>query len=127
MKQIETKTGMKVTIDPLNAFFGIKPEKLLEATGILSYFAADVSLTAPDSVKGAFDDLMECYGMGVGQDGSGWGTVDAGGVYKSEYEEDPDMSPMVTFHLSDTISWHVYQSAITAVTDGEDTLMARFD
>ncbi len=117
---------MKVTIDPTESFKGIKHEKLLEATGLLPYFAADVALSEPESVQEAFDMLMECYGMGYGQDGSGWGSVD-GTTYKSEHEGDPDMEPMVTFELTDDISWHVYQYSITAVTDGEQTLMARFD
>jgi len=126
VKQITTKTGLKVTIDPADQFTGIKPSKLMEATGLLSYFAADVALSAPESVQEAFDMLMEAYGMGHGQDGSGWGTVD-GTTYKSEHDGDPDMEPLVTFELTDTISWHVYQYSITAVTDGKQTLMARFD
>ena len=126
MKQIETNTGMKATIDPLDSFKGVKPTKLLEATGLLGYFAADVAMTGPESVKGAFDDLMECYQMGYGQDGSGWGTVEDM-VYKSEHEGDPDMDPLVAFHLSDTIDFLVYQYAICAVTDGTETLMMRMD
>ena len=125
-KEHTTSTGMAVTVDPLDAYEGIKPAKLLEATGLLSYFAADVALTQPESVKGAFDDLMECYGMGYGQDGSGWGTVDQM-VYKSEHEGDPDMSPLVAFHLTEEISFLVYQYAIVAVTDGKVTLLARMD
>ena len=126
MKQFESSTGMKGTIDPLNAFEGIKEDKLLAATGLLGMFAADVALTEPETVKGAFDDLMECYQYGMGQDGSGWGTVEDM-VYKSEHEGDPDMSPLVAFHLTEEIDFLVYQYAICAVTDGETTLMARFD
>ena len=125
-KEHTTSTGMKVTVDPLDAYEGIRPAKLLEATGLLPYFAADVALTEPESVKGAFDDLMECYGMGLGQEGSGWGTVDDM-VYKSEHEGDPDMSPLVAFHLTEDIDFLVYQYAICAVTDGKETLMMRMD
>ena len=126
MKKMTSETGMKVTIDPLDEYKGVKNSKLLDATGMLSYYAVDVSLSEPESVQEAFDMLMEAYGMGYGQDGSGWGTVDEM-VYKSEHEGDPDMSPMVAFHLSDTIDFLVYQYAICAVTDGKDTLMMRMD
>ena len=126
MKQIETNTGLKATNDPLNAYVGIKPSKLMDATGLLPYFAADVALMEPEDAQGAFDDLMECYGMGYGQDGSGWGTV-VDMVYKSEYEEDSDMCPLVVFHLTDEINFLVYQHAICAVTDSNTTLMMRMD
>ena len=89
MKEITTQLGMKATIDPLKAYEGIKDDKLLAATGLLPYFAAEVYLTQPESVSEAFSLLMECYGMGYGQDGSGWGTV-VDRVYKSEHEEDED-------------------------------------
>jgi hypothetical protein len=130
-KEHTTSTGMAVTVDPLDAYEGIKPAKLLEATGLLRYFAAEVALTEPESVKGAFDDLMECYGMGLGQDGSGWGTVEDM-VYKSTPDAngdplDPDMSPLVAFHLTGEIDFLVYQYSICAVTDGKETLMMRID
>ena len=120
---------MKVTIDPLNTYEGIKPTKLLEATGLLGYFAADVALQGPESVKGAFDDLMECYpssGFISPTGGHGWGTVEDM-VYKSEHKEDPDMSPLVAFHITEDIDFLVYQYAICAVTDGTETLMMRMD
>jgi len=119
---------MTVEIDPNDAFVGIKQQKLLEATGILPYFAEDVSMSQPESTQEAFDMLMECYGMGMGQDGSGWGTVSPEGTYKSEHKEDPDMDPLVVFHLTEDIEFLVFQYAICAVrgTDG-DTLMMRMD
>ena len=126
MKNIETNTGMKATIDPLEGFEGIKDEKLMEACGLLPYFAAEVHLQEPESVQEAFRDLMDVYQMGYGQDGSGWGTVEAM-VYKSEHKEDPDMDPLMVFHLTEDIDFLVYQYAICAVTDGETTLMMRMD
>ena len=126
MKKMTSSTGMDLTIDPLDAHVGVKNSKLLDATGLLSFFAADAALSEPEDVKEAFDMLMEAYGMGYGQDGSGWGTVDEL-VYKSEHEGDPDMSPLVVFHLTPEIDFIVYQYAICAVTDGKDTLMMRMD
>jgi hypothetical protein len=117
---------VKVEIDPTGDFKGIKPSRLLEATGLLPMFAADVAMSTPESVQEAFDMLMECYGFGMGQDGSGWGTVDDKGMYVSEHD-DPDMAPMVKFGLTDEIDFLVYQYAICAVTDGTTTLMMRMD
>lgn len=118
---------LKFEVDPTGSFEGIKKDKLLASTGLLPYFAREVTLSAPESVQEAFDLLMECYGMGYGQDGSGWGTVDSEGMYISESEEDEPLAPLVEFKLTDDISWYVYQYAITGVTDGETTLMARMD
>jgi hypothetical protein len=118
---------VKFTIDPNEGYKGIKDSKLMEATGMLPYFAAEAALCTPTSVKEAFDILMECYGYGMGQDGSGWGTVSDKGTYQSEYDEDPDIEPMVKFELTEDIDFLVYQYAICAVTDGETTLMMRMD
>jgi hypothetical protein len=113
-------------IDPTSNFEGIADKALLAATGLLPHFAADVAMSTPVDVQEAFDMLMECYQYGMGQDGSGWGTVDEDGMYISEHD-DPDMAPMVRFCLTDEIDFLVYQYAICAVTDGTDTLMMRMD
>lgn len=119
-----TRTGMEVTIDPLNAFEGIKDSKLLEACGLLAYFAADVHMMEPESVQEAWDGLMDNYGFGdVSSDH--WGTVEDM-VYKSS-EDDPDMKPLARFGLTEDIDFLVYQYAICAVTDGETTIMGRMD
>jgi hypothetical protein len=118
---------MTVDIDPTKSFKGIKPKKLLEATGLLPHFALDVAYSEPESVSEAFDMLMDCYQYGMGQDGSGWGVVDDKGYYVSEADEDTDMPPLVAFGLTEDITFYVYQYAICAVTDGTDTLMMRMD
>lgn len=120
-------TDTIVTIDPTDSFKGISKSALIAAVGILPYFAAEVSLAGPESVQEAFDMLMECYGCGMGQDGSGWGTVDPDGMYVSEHVGDADLAPLVSFSLSPEITFYVYQYSITAVTDGEVTLIARMD
>lgn len=123
---MKTNRGMSYTIDPLKGFEGASKGALLDACGLLPYFAQAVHDTAPESVQEAFDGLMECYKFGGWQDGSGWGTIEDM-VYKSNYMEDPNMKPLVVFHLTDTIDFLVYQHAITGVTDGEETLMMRMD
>jgi hypothetical protein len=116
---------MTVDIDPTDSFKGIKPKKLLEATGLLSHFALDVAYSTPESVQEAFSMLMDCYGYGMGQDGVTDATVSPEGVYS--YPEDPDLYPLVAFGLTEDIIFYVYQYAICAVTDGTDTLMMRMD
>ena len=126
MKEITTQVGMKATIDPLKAHEGIKDDKLLAAIGLLPYFAAEVYLTQPESVTEAWELLQECYGYGYGQDGTYGDTeVTPEGVWKSP--EDPDLSPLVAFQLTDEIQFLVYQYALVAVTDGEETLCGRMD
>lgn len=117
-----------IIIDPQGAYEGVKPERLLQSTGLLALFAEDVAMSEPESVQEAFDMLMECYGYGWGQDGSsGWGTVDSEGTYISAFKEDPPMAPLVRFGLTLDIDFYVYQYSICAVTDGETTLMMRMD
>lgn len=118
---------MVINIDPTGTFKGIKEKRLLESTGLLKHFALDVFYCAPETVEEAFEELMECYGYGMGQDGTGWGTVDDSGYYISEADADTDMAPLVTFELGNDIQFNVYQYAICAVTDSKTTLMMRMD
>ena len=118
---------LETVVDPLGEYKGHKKSKLLESTGLLPYFAVDVAMSEPEGVQEAFDMMQECYGYGMGQDGSGWGTVDERGMYQSEDKSESAMAPLVQFRLTPEINFYVYQYAITAVTDGKTTLMARMD
>lgn len=116
--------GLEVIIDPKDAYAGIKPTKLLEAAGLLPYFALEAALTQPESLQEAWDTLTECYGFGDSSSAA-WGHVE-GLTYKSS-EDDPDMEPMLQFKLTEDISFMVYQYAIVAVTDGEGSIVGRMD
>ena len=116
--------GLEVIIDPNDAYSGIKPTKLLEASGLLPYFALEAALTQPESLQEAWDTLTECYGFGDSSSAS-WGRIE-GLTYKSS-EDDPDLEPMLQFKLTEDISMLVYQYAIVAVTDGTDTIIGRMD
>ena len=119
---------MKTTVDPNGQYKGIAEKKLIQAAGLLPFFAQDVSMSKPDGIQECFDMLMECYGFGMGQDGSGWGTIDPEtGVYTSEHEGDPDMNPLIKFEITPELTWYVYQYAITGLTDGDKTMIVRMD
>jgi hypothetical protein len=119
---------MKTTVDPNGQYKGIAEKKLIQAAGLLPFFAQDVSTSKPDDIQECFDMLMECYGFGMGQDGSGWGTIDPEtGVYKSEHEDGPDMDPLIKFEITPELTWYVYQYAITGLTDGYKTMIVRMD
>lgn len=123
-----TKTmngGLEVVIDPNDAYTGIKPTKLLDAAGLLPYFALEAALTQPESLQAAWDTLTECYGMGDFS-GASWGHVE-GLKYISKHEEDSDMEPMLQFRLTDEIDFLVYRYAIVAVSDGDDSIIGRMD
>lgn len=117
---------MNITIDPTDSFKGIKDKKLLASCGLILDFAEMVRYQQPETAQQAFDMLMDVYGYGSG-DGSGWGTVDAEGAYRSEYEEDSDLPPIVTLKLGEGIDLNVYQYGIVSVVDKETTLITRMD
>jgi hypothetical protein len=116
---------MQVDIDPTGSFEGIKHNKLIQAVGILPNFAFSVYYMEPESVEEAYKLLQDEYGFG-----GGLGTMD--GVTLTEddvwqYEGDPDLAPMATFHLTDSIRFNVYQHAMVSVTDGTTTMCTRMD
>lgn len=119
---------MKTIFDPNKAYAEMSEEKLFEVCGLLPFFAQDVSFSEPDDIQECFDMLMDCYGYGMGQDSSGWGTIDPEtGVYASDDKRDPDMDPLIKFELTPELTWYVYQYSITALTDGSKSMIVRMD
>lgn len=116
-----------------------QPARLLEACGIIPDFFAEACITAetenPEGVNlDAIADAMDrVYQMGGFQYPLG-GDIDADGVYRSQYAEDPDMSPLVRFAYAVTMGGQafecfVYQYGITAIRErgSEAAKVARFD
>ncbi len=113
--------------DPLGQFKGIKPNKLIEATGLIPHFIQDVALSDPMDAQEAFELMIECYGFG-GEDtlAGGKGEVTEEGVYR--YPEDPDLYPLVSFTITEQdIEILVYQYGFVVVRDEDNTLMVRMD
>ena len=119
---------MKVTIDPLNAYEGIKHTKLWEATGIIPYFVAEAALaeTADTKAQDVMDLMNECYGFGLGDYNmlDGGGAIDKDGVYT--YPDDEPLSPLVKFDMEYS-TVYIYQYALVAVDDGNTQVMQRMD
>ena len=128
-KQFNTATGLKITVDPLDAFSGISRNKLFEATGLIPYFVAEAHLSIAEepTAQGVMDDLNDSYGFGLGE----YNMLDDEAASMAEnglysYEEDPDLSPLVEFDLGGATVW-VYQYALVAVKVGSDVIMQRMD
>lgn len=111
--------GMLVTIDPLNAFKGSTASRLWDACGLIPYFVAEA--VGEESAQAVVDSMVDTYGFGRYEMS---GEVTPKGVYT--HPEDPDLEPMVEFHLmsGDVTVW-VYQHAIVAVCDANDTIVVR--
>jgi hypothetical protein len=116
---------MKIEIDPTGTFEGIAPKKLIAAVGILPQFAWAVHYTQPETVREAYDLLQDAYGFGGGLGTMKGVTLTDDDVW--QYEGDPDLAPMVTFHLTDDIRFLVYRHALVAVTDGNTSMFTRMD
>jgi len=117
----------------------VTPAHLIEACGIIPDFFAEACITAesenPDgvSIEAIADAMDNVYQFGGFQYPFG-GDVDADGVYRSQYAEDPPLSPLVRFAYAVTMGGQdfecfVYQYGITAIRErGSDTAkVARFD
>jgi hypothetical protein len=115
----------------------VPPARLLEACGIIPDFFAEACVTAEDenpdtlTLQHIADGMDRAYQFG----GFGYpwpGTLDADGVYRSQYDEDPPMSPLVRFSFNSgarVFECFVYECAITAIRErGTASLfIGRFD
>jgi hypothetical protein len=116
-----------------------QPAHLLEACGIIPDFFAEACITAetenPDGVNiDAIADAMDRVYQFGGFEFPLGGDLDADGVYRSQYAEDPDMSPLVRFAYAVTMGGQafecfVYECGITAIRErgSETAKVARFD
>ena len=118
---------MMVTVDPLKKYEDAKQGKLVAATGILPQFYMEAMVRGNDTARDVYEAMVDIYGYGD-YSGPSWGTVSPTGVYKSSYEEDPDMYPLVLCEWPDNdVRLWVYQHAILAVQDPEETIITRMD
>ena len=117
---------MMVIIDPNKAFEGAKKDRLIEACGLIPYFFMAAKEQGTKTAKEAYAVMVSEYGFGD-YSNTNWGTVDSKGTYVSAYKEDPDMEPIMAMSILDGPTLYVYQSAIMAVVDSNDTIITRMD
>lgn len=120
---------MIINVDPNQHHVpkGANKGRIMEACGIIPMFAAEAYLKGAVTAQEVYDSMVESYGFGD-MSSTDWGTVDPTGVYKSSYEEDPDMEPLVELSYPDNpVKVYIYQYAITAVVDKDTTIITRMD
>ena len=119
--------------DPRKAYQHMTREHLEEACGIIpDFFERALSVddfTGIETVTGVMDDL---YGFGGFEQYPIKGEITASGTYVSEYDDDPDLEPLIAFASLDPahcdVEMFVYPYAFVGLRDSSGaTKIARFD
>lgn len=116
-----------VIVDPNGKYPKGTQGLLVEACGILPVFFVEATSKGLKDIGEVYEDMVEQYGFG---DSSGfkWGTVDDKGVYKSAYEEDPELNPYITMSIPDGLTFHIYPNSIVGLVDPKgETIISRMD
>lgn len=120
---------MIISVDPNEYHIpkGATKVRLVRACGIIPAFAAEAYAKGNETAQDVYDAMVERYGFGD-MSSTKWGTVDPTGVYKSAYDEDPDMQPLVELRFPENpVKVYIYQYAIVAVVDEDTTIISRMD
>ena len=119
---------MLMTINPTGHYEKYVQGRLREECGIIPQFYYDamrLGLSKDDSVKDVFDLMRDLYGYGAAP-AVDYGTIDKEGVLTPP--DGDKMYPYVKLaHPDNAALCYVYAYGILAVTDNNDTLVARFD
>jgi hypothetical protein len=106
-----------------------KQERLEAACGVLPFFFMDAVMQRAETAEDTYASMVKSYSFGDYRFKGGSVTTD--GTYVSEYTEDPDMVPYVTFVAKweggETVKLHIYRSAILSVVDSKSTIISRMD
>ena len=111
-------TAFAVIADPLTKFT-VPTEQLMEMCGVLVNWAC--LAVRSENMKQSLEDS---YGFGTLLEMTG-GTVTDNGTY--QYPEDPDLYPLVTVYVNMVPRVHIYEYAIVALVQGQDTFVTRMD
>lgn len=116
---------MKATLDPTSAFKGVSRDKLIGALGLIPQFGAMAFLEHPEgSSEDIYGSMVSAYGFGDMRHTGG--SVSPEGVYS--YPEDPELPPLVVLQQEGSpTKVYVYQHAIIAVVDSDNTIFSRMD
>jgi len=116
--------NISIEIDPNGKFLTVEMSRVIGAAGLLPYFALEAFELLPEGgTEEVYQMLVSIYGMGDYRMPKG-GTVSPEGVYNAP--EDPPLDPIVSVSgLNTTV--YIYQYAIIAVVDKNDTIVSRMD
>jgi len=128
MKTITKRTNdMMVTVDPLKKYKEAKANRLVEACGIIPLFYKDaIEMDTESPASEVYSKMVDLYGFGDYQSVD-WGTVSPEGLYESAHD-DPDLAPLLRLdHPDSEVVCYIYQYAIMAVRDKNETILSRMD
>lgn len=118
---------VKVAMDPMGKFPNANQQDLLEACGLIpQIFSRAAGEPDTEDAEDLYKAAVQQYGYGDMASDS-WGTVHSDGTYESQYDEDPDLYPLVVFRWPFGVEVLVYRHAIIAVRDEDNTIISRMD
>lgn len=118
---------MIISIDPTKSFAGANKDRILDACGLIPMFVVDAFSAGKATTKDVYGSMVESYGFGD-MSSTDWGTVEPDGTYVSSYDEDEDLKPLIELSFPENpVKVYVYQYAIVAVVDPDNTIISRMD
>ena len=119
---------MLMTINPTGHYEKYVQGRLREECGLIPAFYYDamrLGVSKEDSVEDVFNSMLELYGYPP-ISGLDYGTVDSEGVLTPP--DGDKMYPYVKLaHPDNDTVCYIYAYGIVSVTDGQETITARFD
>lgn len=115
---------MKVSVDPNSAFTRAPQGRLVEACGIIpDFFIHAIREGADGTAREALKAMNDVYGFPVSP--MPGGEVDQYGTYR--FPEDPPLEPLMKLEAPGGVTLYIYQYAIVALVDPEETIVTRMD
>lgn len=102
---------------------GAEPSELLEALGMLPFFAHAAHKKSPRTPKEALDLMGREYRFPFAEDIGA--TIDNAGIW--QYPGDPPLHPVMTCKINATVRVHIYPHSLVAVVGPKKTLTTRMD
>ena len=119
---------MRWIADPTHTYTHIPQARLVAACGLLPQILTDAVGEDPEDTKALYEAAVKLYGYGDYSKAFAGGTVDDAGIYRSEFEEDPPMHPLLMGITGKGQDIYLYQYAMVAIV-GRDgtTIITRMD
>lgn len=119
---------MRWILDPTKHFSDAKTERLTAALGILPHLFNEAEATVGGTdARYLYDAAVALYGFGDYAEAFQGGTVDAAGIYTSQFEDDPELYPLAMGITGEGVDVFIYQYAMVSVVDKGTTIITRMD